>query len=89
MTSILHPLSVERLAANSYRKLKARALEQALAPQRRTPTQAVVAWRVHLLKLLALHVAPSDAEAGTEAPTTAELLQLQRAAEAALRARES
>ncbi len=78
----------DRLAVESYRKLKARALEQALAPQRRSPTQAVLAWREHLLNLLALHLAQSDA-ARTVAPTTAQLLQLQRGAEAVLRARES
>ena len=73
----------ERLAAENYRQLKARAIEQALAPQRRTPTEAVIAWRAHLLELLALHVAQSD----RAAPDTAELLQLQRAAELALRTR--
>lgn len=77
------------LAVQSYRQLKARALEQALVPQRKTPTEAVLAWRVHLLKLLALHVAQSDGVLEAKAPTTAELLQLQRAAEVALRARES
>ena len=68
------------MTPTDYRQLKARALEQALVPQRKTPTQAVLAWRAHLLKLLALHLAT---------PTHAELLQLQRASEAALRARKS
>jgi len=57
----------------NYRQLKADALAQALVPQRRTPTEAVRAWRVHLLELLALHV-----RSGPEAPTPAELSQLQR-----------
>ena len=79
-------INTDRLALASYRQLKARALDQALAPQAKSPTQAVLAWRVHLLELLALHVANRDRAA--PAPTTAELLQLQRAAEGALRARE-
>ena len=84
MTSQIH---TDRLALASYRKLKARALEQALAPRARTPTQAVLAWRAHLLELLALHV--THGESATGAPTAAELLQLQRVAEGALkRARE-
>ena len=81
------PTRTDRLALASYRKLKARALSQALAPSRKTPTAAVLAWRVHLLELLALHVA--HGESATGAPTAAELLQLQRVAEGALkRARE-
>ena len=83
-----HPAAA-RLAVDSYRTLKARALEQALVPQRRTPTQAVLAWRAHLLNLLALHLAQSDGVFSPDAPTTAELSQLQRAAETALRARSS
>jgi hypothetical protein len=71
------------LAVESYRKLKADALKQALLPARKSPTQAVLAWRKHLLDLLALHVANSG-----EAPRPAELLKLQRAAETALRSKE-
>jgi hypothetical protein len=51
----------DRLTVESYRMLKARALQLALSQSRHTATEndaraAVLAWRAHLLKLLRLYV---------------------------------